>query len=150
MRPAVMFGVSLAACTLARAAALGVAPQPWAPLGGGAFSGAPAPQSPDPLVRYVWPFPGTDDTLLQIYESPAVSAGPAPGTRSDAFLNASSAAGSIACAIRVVGNGTLVVDFGVERAAWIEFDSSDLLPADANGIVMGLSEYDTVDWLNGK
>jgi hypothetical protein len=139
----------LAACASARAAALGVAPQPWAPLNGGGFTGAPAPQSPDPLARYRWPFPGTDDTQLQIYESPAVAAGPAPGTRGDAFLNTSSAAGSIACAIRVVGNGSLVVDFGVERAGWFEFDSADLLPADAGGIVMGLSEYETVDWLNG-
>jgi hypothetical protein len=49
----------------------------------------------------------------------------------DEFANTSSAVGSVACAIRVTAGGTLVLDFGVEFAGWVEFDSADLAPADA-------------------
>ena len=138
-----------AAAVTAPAPGFGVAPQPWPPLSGGAFSGPAAPESPDPLVAYVWPLPAVNDSVLQITAAPAVAAGPSAATARDAFLNAASAAGSIACNITVQGNGTLVVDFGVERAAWFEFDSADLPDAELGNIVVGISEYDVVDWLNG-
>ncbi len=120
------------------------APQPWPGLNGGAFSGPPAPLSPDPLVRYVWPLPAVDDTVLQIFELPATAAG---GSPSSSFANTSSAVGSVECAIRVTGAGTLTVDFGVEFAGWLEFDSPDL--ADSSGVVVGIGEYTAVDWVGG-
>ena len=130
----------------ARAAAYGAAPEPWLPLHGGAFTGAPQPLSPDPLVRYVWPLAATNDSLLQTFLVPAAACGGAPAAH---FVNASSAVGSLAPAIRVVGNGSLTIDFGVELAAWFEFDSPDLQPADAASLVLGISEYNVVDYVGG-
>ena len=124
--------------------AIGVAPEYWPPLGGGTFSGPPQPFSPDPLVQYVWPFPSTDDTVLQYFELSAESAGGSPAA---SFLNTSSAVGSIACGIHVVGAGLLTIDFGVEFAGWVEFDSPDL--ADGSGIVVGIGEYTAVDYVGG-
>jgi alpha-L-rhamnosidase len=132
---------------------LGSAPEPWLPLHGGSFTGPDRPLSPDPLVRYVWPLgsPGSavNQSLLQIYTLPAVSCGPAPGTNASSFVNASSAVGSLVTNISVVGPGTLVVDFGVESAAWFEFDSPDISPSDAAALVVGISEYNVVDWVGG-
>lgn len=126
----------------------GAAPEPWPELHGGSFSGPPVPSSPDPLVRYVWPA-GVNTSELQIFAAAAVSVGPAVGTPLASFTNASSAVGSVSCAIVVSGAGTLVVDFGVEMAAWLEFDSPDLAAADASSVVLGISEYDAVDWVGG-
>ena len=129
----------------------GVAPEPWPPLSGGAFSGAPAPLSPDPLVRYRWPLAGgsVNDSVLQIYELPAVSVGAGPGTSPLAFSNSSSAIGSVSCAIRVVGAGTLIFDFGVEAPAWWEFDSPDLPAETAAALRMGSGEYNSVGFYAG-
>ena len=129
---------------------LGAAPQPWLPLNGGAYSGAPAPLSPDPLVRYVWPLPGTDDSLLQIFTVPAVACGPHGLTAPGAFAGTASCGGATdAVNITVSGNGTMIVSFGVELAAWVEFDSPDLQPADAANLVLGIGEYTEVDYVGG-
>ncbi len=134
---------------------LGAAPQPWLPLGGGAFSGAPAPFSPDPLVRYVWPLAGSpapvDDSLLQIFTVAAADCGPfGAATPPGSFVGAASCNGaSDAVNISVRGNGTLIVSFAVELAAWVEFDSADLLPADAANLVVGIGEYTAVDYVGG-
>jgi hypothetical protein len=77
------------------------------------------------------------------------AAGAARGTPAGVFVNASSAVGSVACAIRVAGAGTLVVDFGVEIAGWVEFDSPDLAPADARALSLGIGEYTAVDYVGG-
>jgi hypothetical protein len=45
---------------------LGMAPELYQPLHGGAFTGKPAPLSPDPLVAYVFG-PGVNHTALQIF-----------------------------------------------------------------------------------
>lgn len=142
------FGLLLLGLAAPHAAgAFGAAPQPWLPLHGGAFSGAAQPFSPDPLVTYVWPnLTAVNDTALQIFSVPAVACGGAPAA---SFLNTSSAIGSLTPDIFVVSNGTLLVDFGVELPAWFEFDSPDLLPADASGIIMGISEYNLVDYVGG-
>jgi alpha-L-rhamnosidase len=107
-------------------------------------------------VRYQWPIGGgpaspasVNQSLLQIYTLAAVACGPAPGTGDSSFLNASSAVGSLSTNISVVGQGTLVIDFGVESAAWVEFDSPDLSPADAGALVVGISEYNVVDYVGG-
>lgn len=125
----------------------GVASEPWPALNGGGFTGQPAPTSPDPLVRYVWPLPGVNDSVLQIYELPAVAVEGAPAA---SFSNTSSAVGSIACGIRVAGAGNLTIDFGVELPAWLEFDSPDLTAAAASSSVMlGLGEYNAVGFYAG-
>ena len=130
---------------------LGAAPQPWLPLNGGAFSGAPAPLSPDPLVRYVWPLPGgVDDSLLQIFTVPAVACGPHGLTAPGAFAGTASCGGATdAVNITVSGNGTLIFSLGVELAAWVEFESPDLQPADAGSLVLGIGEYTEVDYVGG-
>ena len=125
----------------------GIAPEPWPPLSGGSFSGLPAPQSPDPLIQYVWPLDAVNDTILQIYQIPAVAISLLPGTETSAFTNISSAVESIACEIHVIGNGTLVIDFGVELAGWIELDVMDLLDIDVNGINIGIGEYSGVEFV---
>ena len=121
----------------------GVAPEPWPPLSGGAFTGQPQPSSPDPLVAYQFNA-GTNDTTLQIFSVAAVSVG---GTPSTSFTNTNSAVGSVRCSIGVEGGGTLLIDFGVELPAWLEFDSSDLLLVDATLISMGISEYNVLGYL---
>lgn len=126
----------------------GMAPEPWPALHGGSFSGPAQPLSPDPLVRFVWG-PGINETILQTYLVPAVACGPASGTSSASFVNASSAVGSLTPRITVAGAGTLLIDFGVELAAWLEFDSLDLMPADVGDILLGISEYTAVDYVGG-
>lgn len=128
------------------AVSLGVAPEPWPVLNHGAWTGPDQPYSPDPLVQYEFNA-GTNDTVLQIFAVAAVAVGPSPGTSVASFLNTSSAVGSTSCSITVQGNGTLVVDFGVEMPAWLEFDSFDL--KDASGVVLGISEYTVVDYVGG-
>ena len=153
-RAALAAGLLLAAgASRARAARdiPGAAPQPWQPLHGGAFSGPPAPLSPDLLVSYVWPLSGggVDDSQLQVIAVQAQGCGPhGAGTPPGSFSGAASC-GSGAVAVTVSGNGTLIVDFGVEVAGWFEFDSADLQPADVGGIVVGIGEYTEVDYVGG-
>lgn len=133
------------ASSAAAVAAPGWAPEPWAPLSG-VPSGRPAPLSPDPLVAHEWPGVAPDPlSALEVYAVPAVACGPAPGTPAGAFVNVSSAVGSLATAITVAGNGTLVIDFGVELPAWVEFDSPDL--TDAGSVSVCISEYTACGWM---
>jgi hypothetical protein len=135
--------------------AYGVAPEPWAPLSGGSFSGQPQPLSPDPLVAYEWPAGSFNASLLQSFVLAPFAAGPTAGTPRNTFANASSCVGDrgdAPCALWVNGNGTLIVDFGVEVAGWFEFDSADLSDADAGKLVLGLSEFATESeggWVGG-
>ena len=126
----------------------GLAPEPWPPLTG-VPSGAPQPSSPDPLVSYVWPASTDALSPLEYFLVPATACGPAAGTAAASFANASSAVGSLTPAITVAGNGTMLIDFGVELAAWVEFDSPDLTAADAGSVSLGISEYTAVDWVGG-
>jgi hypothetical protein len=52
---------------------LGMAPEPYSPLNGGAFSGTPQPLSPDPLVAYEWKYAGVNRSLLQAFTARPVS-----------------------------------------------------------------------------
>ena len=140
----------LCGVVLIRAAAavisLGVAPEPWPLLHHGAWTGPAQPSSPDPLVQFQFDA-GTNDTVLQIFPVAAAAVGPALGTSQDAFINTSSAVGSTTCNITVQGSGTLVIDFGLEMAAWFEFDASNLLPSDAGAVSLGISEYNVIDYV---
>ena len=133
-----------ATVSAAPAPGYGLAPEPWLPLHGGAFSGPPAPLSPDPLVRYVWPnIPAINDTLLQTFLVPPIACSSSPPA---AFSNATACAGTLAPTITVSGAGQLLIDFGVEMPAWLEFDSANLLPSDAAAIVLASSEYNEPDF----
>ena len=123
-----------------------LAPEPWLPLNGGAFTKPPEPHSPDPLISYTWPLESTNDTLLQTFSISAVSI---QATPSASFSNTTSAIGSIDCAIHVLGQGKLVIDFGIEAPAWIEFDSFDLQQADSANIILGSGEYSDVNFDGG-
>ncbi len=94
--------------------------QPYAYLCGGAFSGTPVPESPDPLVSYRWNRVKADDPLQVFVRRPVAVVATPP----KAFRNTDSARKSSAD-ITVKDAGTLRLDFGAELPAWIEFDSPD-------------------------
>lgn len=107
--------------------------EPYPALHGGAFSGRKIKWSPDPLAAYHWPHPGAR-AGLQTYVLRPVSV----NTRTpQAFSNLQSAT-TAHCNITVKGTGAMRVDFGVESAAWIEFDSPDF---HGSKVAMGVSEF---------
>ncbi|MGH8024815.1 MAG: alpha-L-rhamnosidase C-terminal domain-containing protein, partial [Limisphaerales bacterium] len=110
---------------------------PYQPLHGGAFDGAAAPLSPDPLARYRWRNPrGASDLQYYLLRPVRVfTAEPA------AFAGLKSARGR-RCNITVRGTGGIRFDFGVESAAWLEFDSPDM----PGGVEMGVSEFTAPAW----
>ena len=106
--------------------------EPYAYVGGGAFGGPAVPESPDPLVSYRWGRPQASDALqIFVLEPRSVSADPAAS-----FDNLASLTGPMPGVV-VRGTGSIRIDFGVELAAWIEFDSPDA----AGAIEMSISEY---------
>jgi hypothetical protein len=108
------------------------AKQPYLVLNGGAFDGPVVRESPDPLIGYRWKETKADDDL-QVYALRPVAA---VADAKDAFGNLESATGATT-AITVKGSGSIRLDFGVESAAWLEFDSPDL----AGHVEMSISEY---------
>ena len=92
----------------------------------------PQPFSPDPLLRYTWSQWHDDRAQLQVYRVNSVTAYNATGSISGAeslYTNQTN--------LFIFGNGQLILDFGVERAAWLEFESPDL-----NGCVQAaISEF---------
>ena len=115
-------------------------PEPWEMLHGGNFSGPKQHMSPDPLVSYKWIDGAYNPLKLQIFKLPASAASVATGTNSSSFLNVSSAVGSFETNITVSGPGTIVFDFGVEAAAWIEIDTEGLDQTDLQLILMSTGE----------
>ena len=105
--------------------------QPYEYLHGGSFTGATVPESPDPLVAYQWQHPKAPDAL-QIYVLRPKSVSADVPT---AFTNLSSLTSGNP-EVTVHRAGAIRLDFGVESAAWIEFDSPDC-PGD---VEMSLSE----------
>ncbi|WP_436833837.1 alpha-L-rhamnosidase C-terminal domain-containing protein [Parapedobacter sp. DT-150] len=103
---------------------------PYLPVHGGHFSGKTVGDSPDPLVSYVWE-QETDD--LQIY---CLKATDVVTDHPGSFENLASVMGDDGN-ILVNGEGTLCFDFGVESAAWLEFESPDL----SGEVLMSISEY---------
>ena len=118
---------ALCAC----ACALAPAEEPYAELSGGKFiAGHGAPMNPDPLRDYVWNTTAMPNaSALQLYRALPAAVHASPGanfTNAASLLNSSAAGGPRA---RALGGGTLVLDFGVELAAWLELRSPDLAPA---------------------
>jgi len=114
---------------------------PYQPLHDGAFTGPAVPLSPDPLVRYFWPDPRSTDDLQYYLLRPVKVFTAQPG----AFAGLKSAS-KPRCNITVRGTGSLRFDFGVESAAWLEFDSPDLNPDMPGSVQMGFSEFTAPAW----
>ena len=129
----------------------GDAPEPWLPLHGGSFSGPPQPFSPDPLVQYQWPADGSiNDEDLQLFSVSPIDCGPHDDSSKNSFENVTSCDGSsTSTAITVTGQGTLIIDFGVELPAFLEIDITNLQDADLNNLQFGIGEYTEVDWVGG-
>lgn len=90
------------------------------------------PESPDPLVSYRWNNPQATDNL-QIYNLSPVAA----FTEPIASFEPGTTKSILHEPIAVNGVGSIRFDFGVESAAWLEFDSPDL----SGSVEMSISEY---------
>jgi len=98
----------------------------------GKFSGPTVLDSPDPLVSFRWPNPKANDALeIYLLKPKSVSA-----DKAKSFESLGSLTGNTPNVV-VKGEGSIKLDFGVECAAWIEFDSVDC-PGD---VEMSISEY---------
>jgi alpha-L-rhamnosidase len=106
--------------------------EPYAPLHGGKFDGPLVRESPDPLVAYRWKETQTTDAFQIYFLKPSA----AVAEPAEAFDNLAAATTGNP-AITVKAAGSIRVDFGVESAAWVEFDSPDC-PGD---VEMGISEH---------
>ena len=106
--------------------------QPYAYVSKGSFSDLKIPESPDPLVAYRWPNPASSDSLEIYLLKPAIALADKPAS----FKNLRSLTGKKPN-VTVMGTGSIRLDFGVENAAWIEFDSPDF----TGEVEMSISEY---------
>lgn len=106
--------------------------EPYALLHGGKFDGPNVLESPDPLVRYRWNNPDAADSLQTYLLSPVASF-----TETLASFRTARSISGQQDSIAVEGVGSIRFDFGVESAAWLEFDSPDLI----GSVEMSISEY---------
>jgi alpha-L-rhamnosidase len=107
----------------------------------GSFSGPTIAQSPDPLVSYRWPKPQANDAL-EIY---LIKPKSASADIAASFDNLPSLTGD-SPNVTVKGIGSVRMDFGIENAAWLEFDSPDLV----GNVEMSISEYNQPNNYLGK
>ena len=105
-------------------------PEPYAWLHGGAFTGPSVPASVDPLVAYQWG-PATDYDALQIHALPPRRVGASPPGSASNFSSLASAPYGSSTAL-LAGNATLLLDWQVEHAAWLEVALGAPLPACAS------------------
>jgi alpha-L-rhamnosidase len=120
--------------------------EPYPPLQGGSFSGAPIPWHPDPLGTYVWG-PSVNASVLQIFALLPERVSLTPGTAPSSFAGVDSLL-TPTPAVTVQGPGGLQFDFGINSAAWLEFESPDLTPSDAALIQLSVSEYNEYEITN--
>jgi len=113
--------------------------EPYPALHGGGFTKTMVSGSSDPLASFRWVNPQAADGL-QIYLLGAV----AVSTDHQAAFNNPGSVTNDHCNVLVNGTGSLRFDFGVESAAWLEFDSPDL----AGDVEMSISEYNEPAILN--
>ncbi len=105
--------------------------EPYPVLHGGAFVGPAIPASRDPLVRYHWQAPKASDGFQTYCLQPVA----AVAQTVESFRNLDSLT-SARPAVTVTAPGSIRLDFGIESAAWVEFDSPDC----PGGVEMGISE----------
>ena len=120
--------------------------EPFPYLQGGAFTAPPIPFHPDPLARYAWA-PSTNASQLQVFALLPATVTLTPDTPPGSFANASTLLAP-APLVTVAGPGGLQLDFGLNSAAWVEFDSPDLQPEDAALVTLGISEYNEYEVTN--
>ena len=115
-------------------AIMGTSPiaEPYLYVSSGSFSGPAVAQSPDPLVMYRWTNPQANDALQIFLQKPKT----VTTDLSTSFENLESLTG-ITSNVTVKGIGSIRMDFGSENAAWLEFDSPDLI----GNVEMSISEY---------
>lgn len=100
--------------------------EPYRVLQGGSKSGPFVKESPDPLITYRWSNPKVSDSL-EIYTLQPKKITGIPNSSFNQNKDGTS----------VSGKGSLMFDFGVESAAWFEFESDDLI----DSVEMSISEY---------
>jgi len=106
--------------------------EPYPGLHGGSFTKRVVPESPDPLAAFRWSDPQATDGLQTYLLGPRAVTTDQP----QAFSNLNSVT-KTPSRVTVRGLGSLRFDFGVESAAWLEFDSPDL----SGAVEMSISEY---------
>ncbi len=107
--------------------------EPYQPVNNGSWTGIAVKESPDPLITYRWKSPKATDSLQTYILKPKKIAG-LPESSFTITKNQTT----------VSGTGTLLFDFGVESAGWIEFDSNDLV----DSVEVSISEYNEPAILN--
>jgi alpha-L-rhamnosidase len=110
-------------------------------LHGGDWQKGDFSRSPDPLRGYAW-----EDRFLRNPREPlqCYAAVPVDATVESGRIEGVETLGQPGSALVMSGPCSLRVDFGVEAAAWLEFESSDL-----NGEVeLSISEYNTPGVVN--
>ncbi len=112
----------------------GVSPitEPYPPLHGGEFTNSSVSDSPDPLIAFKWNKPESSDGLQTYLLGPVHASTDAP-TSFENLPTLTSQNGNVL----VKGAGSICVDFGVESAAWLEFDSPDC----SGAVQMSVSEF---------
>jgi hypothetical protein len=102
--------------------------EPFIELSGGRFvAGHGEALNPDPLRDYVWNLTGMPNaSALQLLRVLPAAVQTSPGSN---FTDEATLVNSTAASARAQGGGTLVLDYGVELAAWIELRSPDLTAA---------------------
>eukprot|EP01044_Picomonas_judraskeda_P010718 COSAG03_NODE_1401_length_4156_cov_765.744209_6_plen_239_part_01 len=121
--------------------------EPWPPLHGYTADALPARNSSlDPLVRYTWE-PSVNTSVLQtMLMQPARVVAAEPPTAFEGLATVLTASPKVT----IKPGGTLCLDFGLETAAWIEFQSPDLdsaadgAPA-ASSVSIGMGEFNAPD-----
>jgi hypothetical protein len=122
------------------------APEPFPDLRGFCSTcGPPQLQSPDPLVRYTWGN-STNSSQLQIYrvDRPTHYFVDPPNAISGTESLSPNSTGPLKLQIR--GAGALRLDWGVERAAWLEIESPDLADQQVqqgDSVKAAISEFNT-------
>ena len=112
--------------------------EPYAALHGGAFSKSPVPASPDDLVNFVWDDAAIAENALQVWAVAPVRVRAAPATAALGLASLLAPTPFGSGTALVLANATLMVDFGRDRAAWLELDAS--LPAHVS-LLASISEY---------
>ncbi len=121
--------------------------EPWPALHGYTADALPARNSSlDPLVRYAWNS-SVDPSVMQTFlMHPARIVGAEPAAAFEGLDTILTATPNVT----VKPGGTLCLDFGLETAGWIEFQSPDLGQAGAaavRSVTVGMGEYDEPDKL---
>jgi len=106
--------------------------EPYLPLHSGYFINEYNPFSPDPIFNYIWNNPQANDSLQIYYLRPIEVI----SNQENSFKNIESLISGDG-EVLIKGEGSIMFDFGVENAAWLEFDSPNL----SGDVTMSISEY---------